>query len=171
MCLPGKKDTKKVEGQVRQKYILNDYLDSLHVKFLAGNPSLQLSYITFTRIRPKEIIPVSYSSRKTCLCEKHQNFSLKLMPPKRVNMINTSNPDVVRKQFSDDDKLQDVSDKVNDDEIRFSQWKRLSVEKGGKLIKKMKPVDVMQSTIEYTEGFKFDFKLFNQHSARTKKPV
>ena len=60
------------------------------------------------------------------------------MSLKRMNLINTSNPDVFRKQFSDDDKLQDVLDKVNNDEIRFSQWKRVSVEKGGKLTNKIK---------------------------------
>ena len=133
--------------------MLNDYLENLHVKFLAENPALQLSYTRFTRMRPKEIILVSYSSRKPRLCEKHQNFSLKLMPLKRMNLINTSNPDVFRKQFSDDDKLQDVLDKINDDEIRLSQWKRVSVEKSGKLIKKIKLVDVVQSSIEYTQGF------------------
>ena len=34
---------------------------------------------------------------------------------------------------------------------------------------KRKSVDVIRSTIEYTEGFKVDFKLFNEHSARAKE--
>ena len=84
-CLPGKRDPKKVGDQQLQKYILNDYLENLHIKFLAENPTVHLSYFTFTRMRPKEMIPVSYSSRKTCLCEKHQNFSLKLVPLKTCN--------------------------------------------------------------------------------------
>ena len=76
-CLPEKWDSKKVGDQQLQKYILNDYLENLHIKFLAENLTVHLSYSTFTRMRPKEIIPVSCSSRETCLCEKHQNFSLK----------------------------------------------------------------------------------------------
>ena len=80
-CFPGKQDSKKVGDQQLQKYILNDYLENLHIKFLAENPTVHLSYST--RMRPKEMIPVSYSSRKTCLCEKHQNFSLKLVPLKK----------------------------------------------------------------------------------------
>ena len=43
------------------------------------------------------------------------------------------------------------------------------MKKGGKLIKKMKLVGVMQPTIEYTEGFKVDFKLFKEHSASAKE--
>ena len=114
-CLPGKRDTKKVGTETRQRYVLNDYLENLHVKFLSDNPAIQLSYTTFTRIRPKEIIPVSYSSRKTCLCERHQNFALKLIPLKRMKVINTANPDVFRKNYDNDEKLQKVLSQVDDD--------------------------------------------------------
>ena len=37
-CLPRKRDSKKVGDQQLQKYILNDYLENLHIKFLAENP-------------------------------------------------------------------------------------------------------------------------------------
>ena len=112
-CLPGMRDSKKVGDQQLQKYILNDYLENLHIKFLAENPTVHLSYSTFTRMRPKEIIPVSYSSRQTCLCEKHQNFSLKLVPLKNMQLINTVNPDVFRKSYTTDEKLDEVLHKID----------------------------------------------------------
>ena len=43
--------------ETRQRYVLNDYLENLHAKFLSESPAIQLSYTTFTRMRPKEIIP------------------------------------------------------------------------------------------------------------------
>ena len=64
-------------------------------------------------MRPKEIIPVSYSSRKACLCEKHQNFSLKLVPLKNMQLINTVNPDMFRKSYTTDEKLDEVLDKID----------------------------------------------------------
>ena len=103
----------KVGDQQLQKYIPNDYLENLHIKFLAENPTVHISYSTFTRMRLKEMIPVSYSSRKTCLCEKHQNFSLKLVPLKNRQLINTVNPDVFRKSYTTDEKLDEVLDKID----------------------------------------------------------
>ena len=110
----------------------------VHIKFLAENPTVHLSYSTFTRMRQKEMISVSYSSRKTCLCEKHQNFSLKLVPLINMQLINTVNPDVFRKRYTTDEKLDEVLDKIDTEEIKFSQWKRINVEKDGKTTKKIK---------------------------------
>ena len=72
-------------------------------------------------MRPKEMIPVSYSSYKTCLCEEHQNFSLKLFPLKNMQLINTVNPDVFRKNYTTDEKLDEVLNKIDTEEIKFSQ--------------------------------------------------
>ena len=72
-------------------------------------------------MRPKEIIAVSYSSRKTCLCEKHQNFSLKLVSLKNMQLINTVNPDVFRKSYTTNEELDEVLDKIDTEEIKFSQ--------------------------------------------------
>ena len=84
-------------------------------------------------------------------------------------MINTANPDVFRKNYDNDEKLQEVLSQGDDDEIRFSQWKRVSVEKDGKVFKKMKLIDLVQSSMEFTEGLKADFKLFSEHAARVKQ--
>ena len=168
-CLPRKRDSKKVGDQQLQKYILNDYLENLHIKFLAENPTVHLSYSTFTRMRLKEMIPVSYSSRKTCLCEKHQNFSLKLVPLKNVQLINAVNPDVFRKSYTTDEKLDEVLDKIDTEEIMFSQWKRINVEKDGKTTKKIKLIDTTQSPAEFATNFKAEFHLFCEHAARAKE--
>ena len=87
-------------------------------------------------MRPKEIIPVSYSLRKTCLSEKHQNFSLKLVPLKNMQLINTVNPDMFRKSYTTDEKSDEVLDKIDTEEIKFIQWERINAEKDGKTTKK-----------------------------------
>ena len=95
------RDAKKVGIETRQRYVLNDYLENLHVQFLSKNPAIQLS----TRMLPKEIIPVYYSSRKTCICKRHQNLALKLIPFKRMKVINMANPDIFGKNYDNDEKL------------------------------------------------------------------
>ena len=83
-------------------------------------------------------------------------------------MINTANPNVFRKNYDNDEKLQEVLSQVDDDEIRFNPWKRVSVEKDGKVFKKMKLIDLVQSSMEFTEDLKADFKLFSENAARVK---
>ena len=120
-------------------------------------------------MRPKEIIPVSYSSRETCLCEKHQNFSLKLVPLKNMQLINIVNPDVFRRSYTTDEKLDEGLDKIDTEEIKFSQWKRINVEKDGKTTKKIKLIDTTQSPAEFVTNFKAEFHLFCEHAARAKE--
>ena len=80
-----------------------------------------------------------------------------------------ANPDVFRKNYDNDEKLQEVLSQVDDDEICVSQWKKVSVEKDGKVFKKMTLIDLVQSSMEFTEGLKADFKLFSEHATRVKQ--
>ena len=49
-----------------------------------------------------------------------------------MQLINTVNPEVFRKSYTTDEKLDEVLDKIDIEEIKFSQWKRINVEKDGK---------------------------------------
>ena len=114
------------------------------------------------------MIPVPYSSRKTCLCEKHQNFSLKLVLLKNMQLINTVNPDVFGKNYTTDEKLDEVLNKIDTEEIKFSQWKRINVEKDGKTTEKIKLIDTTQSLAEFATNFKAEFHLLCEHATRAK---
>ena len=86
-----------------------------------------------------------------------------------MKVICAANPDVFRKNYDNDEKLQKVLSQADDDEIRFSQWKRVSVEKDGKVFEKMRLIDLIQSSMEFTESLKTDSKLFSEHAARVKQ--
>ena len=77
-CLPGKRDALKLDKEKSQKDVLNDNLDVLHKKYTQEHLDNRVSFAVFCKARPKNILPVSYASRKVCLCQRHQNFALKL---------------------------------------------------------------------------------------------
>lgn len=69
-CLPGKNDAYKDRKEHKQKSILNDYIYSLHRKFLAENSNTQISLTVFRRMRPKHVC-VNYVTKRTiCSCLK-----------------------------------------------------------------------------------------------------
>ena len=86
-----------------------------------------------------------------------------------MQLINTVNPDVFRKSYTTDEKLDEVFDKIDTEEIKFSQWKRINVEKDGKTTKKIKLIDTTQSPAEFAANFKAEFHLFCEHAARAKE--
>lgn len=75
--LPGKTDAVKVGSAKVQKCVLNDYMYNLHAKFQAES-TYKVSHATFCRKKPLSIACVNFSTRSVCLCQKHQNFALKL---------------------------------------------------------------------------------------------
>ena len=75
--LPGKADAVKVGSSKVQKRVLNDYMYNLHAKFQAES-TVKVSHATFCRRKPISIAHVTFSTRSVCLCQKHQNFALKL---------------------------------------------------------------------------------------------
>lgn len=70
--MPGKKDTKKSEGEQKQAKVLNDSMKNLFCKFVSENPHANISIATFCRLRPKHFFLTRYLSRNRCLCQKHQ---------------------------------------------------------------------------------------------------
>ncbi len=83
---PGKKDFKKSNENEEgvQCRILNDYMYNLHTKFKAEFPNIELSRSNFFTMRPSHILLTENLQRRTCLCNKHQNISLKLKIINRV---------------------------------------------------------------------------------------
>ena len=84
-------------------------------------------------------------------------------------MINTLDPNVFRKNYTTDEKLDEVLNKIDIEEVKFSQWKRINVEKDGKTTKKIKLIDTTQSLAEFATNFKAKFYLFCEHAAHAKE--
>ena len=76
--LPGKRDTKTVKKEVKQKHVLNDYMMNLYEKYKFENPGIKMSRTCFYKLRPSHVILADFANRRTCLCTRHQNMSLKI---------------------------------------------------------------------------------------------
>lgn len=69
----GKKETITKKGDKKQKRFLLDSLRNTHLKFLAENADVELSYSMFCRMKPFWILLPSDKDRNTCLCKLHAN--------------------------------------------------------------------------------------------------
>ena len=166
-CMPGKRDATKSEKGKTQTRILSDYLYNLHLKFKAEYPGIQISLTTFSSYRPNYIKLVHFSSRRTCLCQKHQNMALKVKALKTVGATTTNNPDTLIRQNTDDEIIKNISD-CDSETIRYSEWKRKEVEHRGKMTKRMQIETVEKSKRDFVEMFKQDLINFRKHTERVK---
>ncbi|CAC5405224.1 unnamed protein product [Mytilus coruscus] len=136
--MPGKADYGKTDDKKVQKRILTDYLSNLYHKFMMEYPTVKLSFTTFTRLRPKNILLTSFIRRDTCLCTKYQNMSFTLKAVKRLGIDVSLNAEKeVEKQ---QEIIQDMTNTEASDVV-FSQWKRVKVEEKGRTKMTMKVVD------------------------------
>ena len=161
-CMPGERDATKSEKDKTQTRILSDYLYNLHLKFKAEYPGIQISLTTFSSYRPNYIKLIHFSSRRTCLCQKHQNMALKT-----VGATTTNSPDTLIRQNTDDEIIKYISD-CNSETIRYSEWKRKEVEHRGKKTKRMQIETVEKSKRDFVEMFKQDLINFRKHTERVK---
>ena len=166
-CLPGKRDATKLKTGYKQTRVLNDYLYNLHLKYKAENPENKLSLTSFASFRPSYIKLVKYSSRRTCLCQKHQNIALKVKGMKAVGASNTDSPDMLIRQNTDDEILQKISE-CEAETIKFSEWKRKDVNHKGKLTKRMMIENVQLPKTEFMTMFRRDLIEFRKHVLRVK---
>lgn len=120
--LPGKKYFKKSDGKIKQKRILTDYLHNLHEKFLLENPALKVSQSVFYKMKPEHILYANFSSRKTCLCTKHQNVALKIRCLRKYGIQAPTNPDVFIKEFKDNQTVLEAIEEICPHEIKFFHW-------------------------------------------------
>lgn len=125
--LPGKRDKKTTNKEVKQKVVLNDYLHNLHEKFQLENTDIKISRSEFSKLREPHVLLTSYSSRKTCLCTYHQNFALKIKTMRREGIECSANPDVFIKEYASNEMCASVLDQKLDErkEIKYLHWKKV----------------------------------------------
>ena len=164
--LPGKQDAVKVAGEKEkaQKFVLNDYMYNLFLKFKAENPTMKISLSTFCRLRPKQISLVNFAARVTCLCTKHQNFALKLKCLKLLGVNSETSPDKFAEKFGEKD-VTAILAKIKQQDITYQEWKRMKCD-DGKQRMKLKSTD--RGKKDFCSLFQQDFKLFCEHESRVK---
>lgn len=132
--LPNKKDVKTKGNTEVFKKILNDYIDNLFEKFLLENPSIKVSRATFFRCRPEHVLPVAFTTKRSCLCIKHQNVAL--MTNKGLGQ-NLGKSDGALDKFYDDHTNEELISIIERNEalvVTYSQWKRVDVGNGKKKV-------------------------------------
>ncbi|WAR14247.1 hypothetical protein MAR_004352 [Mya arenaria] len=135
--LPGKADAIKVGAEKAQKRVLNDYMYNLHTKFLAES-TYKISLSAFYNKKPRSIAHVNFSSRSVCLCQKHQNFALKLRCLKNYKVTTITSPDRFM-QMHNNEELEKTLDKIQDTTVRYQEWKRIKMKDGKQ---KMRVIDL-----------------------------
>lgn len=162
--LPGKRDTKTVEKVVHQKRVLNDYLHNLYDKFKVENPNVKISKTQFCRLRPPHIVLTCFSSRKTCLCTYHQNFSLKLKTLRTEGINCKANPEAFLKEYPDNESVNHVLTNQLDSnkDVKYKHWKRVQL--GDKL--RWKEIEEAVNKGTFITTVLDELKLFRQHVER-----
>ena len=121
-CMPGKADSLKYGKSQKQKRILNDYLHNLLIKFCAEH-TYRISLTTLSRYRPKYISLVNYAPRNTCLCQKHQDFALKLRCMKQIGATACTSPDQYVSAHREHG-INEGLEKINQEKVNFKHWKK-----------------------------------------------
>ena len=169
MC-PGKNDHCKADdsGTTRQKKFLCDYLHNLHAKYVAENPEKRrVSLSSFKRLRQNQcphIKPVQFASRNLCLCQKHQNITLKLKAMKSLGLAVNENPDEFIKSHNEAE-IDDLLDGLQAEQVQFEEWSRVKVDNR----QKTKIIRVSKKREEFITCFKQRIGEFRQHVARVKQ--
>ncbi|KAH3704667.1 hypothetical protein DPMN_079726 [Dreissena polymorpha] len=151
--IPGKNDCK------------NDKTGMKGDEFCAENPNTKVPKSVFCRLRPDYILLTKLITRNTCLSSKQQNFAKKLKSNRSVGIDISPNPETVSKKVSEQDMIDMLTNKIQDDtEVEFEEWKRVEVE--GK--KKMKIVNYKYTKEDYIKHTQLQFQDFLQHVSRVK---
>lgn len=158
--MPNKKDVKTCDGITVSKKVLNDYMDNLYDKFTLENPMIKISRATFFRCRPKHILPVSFTAKRSCLCIKHQNVALMTNKALQQNIGKSDGAlDKFYETHSDEDLL-DIVNKIDTQVIEYSQWKRVDIGNGKK---KVNLVNVSKSKDEFRTELLKTAEVFREH--------
>ena len=123
---PNKQGIKIVDGTMKAKRILNDYLDNVYDKFLLESPNAKVSRSTFFICRPTYMLPVSFSARRTCLCLKHQNMTLML------KVLQLSQTRGSSEMNHSDEQVLTMIDSLEEGNVKYSTWKRVEIGDGKK---------------------------------------
>ena len=160
---PGKSDAKKnQEGEKIQTIVLTDYLQNLHLKYLAENPNVKISLASFCRLRPKHILLAAFISRNACQCTRHQNMALKINALRKAGCELNQNPDKLQEAVENLDNILSQAP----DPVVYKTWKRMLVKEGDKEFHKMRIVEESKDKATFIESFKKDSDDFVQHVKR-----
>ncbi|XP_048256959.1 uncharacterized protein LOC125382708 [Haliotis rufescens] len=162
VCMPGKADSKSLNGVKHQTRIMNDYLSEVYAKFKIENQNMKLSFASFCRLRPRYILLTSHISRNTCLCNKHQNMAMKLKCLRSVGLQVPKSPDMAYDSVSVD-AMDQMLETIQDD-VEYDEWRRVDVE--GK--KKMKVVKIIKNATDFKNYMLLEFAEFRDHVGRVK---
>lgn len=157
--LPGKADAVKVGKSKVQKRVLNDYMYNLHTKFLAES-TYKVSRATFYARKPQSIAHVNFSCRSVCLCQKHQNFALKLRCLKNYKVTAITSPDKFMESYGNEEQLDKIVDNIQATTIRYQEWRRKKMKDGKQ---KMRVVDIEVPKGEFKEMMKSTYRDFAEH--------
>ena len=166
-CLPGKSDCVKTKTGKEQKRVLNDLLYNLHAKFRSENPEIKINTSTFGSYRPSRIKLVHFSSRKTCLCQRHQNMALKVKALRSMKITNETTPDAYIKHGTNDKLLADI-EKSGHSNIKYCEWQRVEVEHKGRKIKRMQVIQLEKPVRDFVEVMRKTITEFREHCQRVK---
>lgn len=156
---PNKQEVKDVDGSLKAKRVLTDYIDNLYDKFRAENPEVQISRATFFRCRPSYILPVQFTAKISCLCIKHQNMTLMMKALKSVNGSEIRNVDNYFRNTSDG-QIATLIDQIEEDRISYSTWKRVDIGDGKK---KVSLVIIEKSKQEFKDECLSSISQFREH--------
>ncbi|WAQ99020.1 hypothetical protein MAR_023393 [Mya arenaria] len=160
--LPGKADAVKVGKSKVQKRVLNDYMYNLHTKFLTES-SYKVSHATFCRKKLANITHVNFSARSVCLCQKHQNFALKLRCLKNNKVTSITSPDKFMETFDSEYKLKAMLQNINCTTIKYQEWKRKKMSEGKE---RMRVVDIELPKGEFINVMISTYNEFAKHISR-----
>ncbi|CAC5388320.1 unnamed protein product [Mytilus coruscus] len=161
--MPGKADAVKYGKVKKQKRILNDYLHNILIKFCAEH-TYRISLATLARYRPKYISLVNYASRNTCLCQKHQDFALKLRCMKQMGVTTCTSPDQYVTMHRDNGIQEDL-EKITLEKVNYKQWKKVKINDGKE---RMKIVDIEVGKDDFKVEMVKQFEGFTCHVDRVK---
>lgn len=81
-----------------KRFLLADLID-LHSKFVKENPSLIISYTTFTRLKPFYVVKPQEADRESCLCKRHENIRHMADKLHYLKITSTSNTEKLIEEF------------------------------------------------------------------------
>jgi hypothetical protein len=145
--MPGKNDSRKSEGEQRQRKVLNDSLRNLYLKYCSEREQCNVSLATFCRLRPNEVSLTKYISRNKCLCQRHQNMALLLRSMKSAGADVPLNPEDYARKLA----YLNPNEYINQiplPQVTYQQWKRVTCN-DGKI--RMKIVEQELSKTEFSE--------------------
>ena len=135
---PGKKDliccryTRYEDGKkcVWRRYIpkvvLTENIEDLWVVYNRQNKDAKVGKAFFFDVRRRSqfIKPLSYASPEVCLCQKHQNYALKLRSIQKYVKVPRV-PDTLVRDYTADEFEQKLKDNAKHlpDTIRYEEWK------------------------------------------------